>query len=566
MSRKKRKNKSGKNNAAGVRSVNENRALETEAIKEKESVINDSVSDDTSTDLQKEIDLIWETAPIRLDSDIEFIDIMDDDDGDNDDDIPEEDIVLKDIPEETAGEENNKKSKNKESKNKESNNKESKNADTAETVKSDTGELRTDEPVKGESDEEKADDSLAISIKHLSKSYRLYKRGSDRLRESLGLTRKTLSTEKKALDDVSFDVKKGETVGIIGTNGSGKSTILKIITGVLYQTSGDIRVDGRISALLELGAGFNQEYTGLENVYLNGTMMGYTDSEIDEKLDSILEFADIGDYIYQPVKTYSSGMFVRLAFAVAINIDPEILIVDEALSVGDVFFQSKCYHKFEEFKKMGKTILFVSHDLGSISKYCDRVVLLNKGVKLGEGSPKEMIDVYKRVLVGQYDAENGDTASKESADAKNPNLLEYGDGSAHIDEYYITDEGGIRSSSIVKGSRFTVYMKIKFNRDITSPIFAFSIKNIKGTEITGTNTMFEKAFLEPVSKGDIKEVTFCQEMNLQGGEYLLSLGVTGFEGDDFKVYHRLYDCINITVVSDKDTVGFYDMNSIIKVK
>ncbi|MBR6344667.1 MAG: ABC transporter ATP-binding protein [Lachnospiraceae bacterium] len=296
------------------------------------------------------------------------------------------------------------------------------------------------------------------------------------------------------------------------------------------------------------------------------SMMGYTDSEIDEKLDSILEFADIGDYIYQPVKTYSSGMFVRLAFAVAINIDPEILIVDEALSVGDVFFQSKCYHKFEEFKKMGKTILFVSHDLGSISKYCDRVVLLNKGVKLGEGSPKEMIDVYKRVLVGQYDAENGDTASKESADAKNPNLLEYGDGSAHIDEYYITDEGGIRSSSIVKGSRFTVYMKIKFNRDITSPIFAFSIKNIKGTEITGTNTMFEKAFLEPVSKGDIKEVTFCQEMNLQGGEYLLSLGVTGFEGDDFKVYHRLYDCINITVVSDKDTVGYYDMNSVIKVK
>ncbi len=538
MSRKKRKNKSGtnKNNAGQVRSVNENRALEEKAIKETESVTNDSVSDDTSTDLQKEIDLIWETAPIRLDSDIEFIDIMDDDDGDNDDDIPEEDIVLKDIPEETSGKENNKKSKNKESK----------NADTKESVKS--------------------DDSLAISIKHLSKSYRLYKRGSDRLRESLGLTRKTLSTEKKALDDVSFDVKKGETVGIIGTNGSGKSTILKIITGVLYQTSGDIKVDGRISALLELGAGFNQEYTGLENVYLNGTMMGYTDSEIDEKLDSILEFADIGDYIYQPVKTYSSGMFVRLAFAVAINIDPEILIVDEALSVGDVFFQSKCYHKFEEFKKMGKTILFVSHDLGSISKYCDRVVLLNKGVKLGEGSPKEMIDVYKRVLVGQYDAENGDTASKESADAKNPNLLEYGDGSAQIDEYYITDEGGIRSSSIVKGSRFTVYMKIKFNRDITSPIFAFSIKNIKGTEITGTNTMFEKAFLEPVSKGDIKEVTFCQEMNLQGGEYLLSLGVTGFEGDDFKVYHRLYDCINITVVSDKDTVGYYDMNSVSKVK
>lgn len=186
-----------------------------------------------------------------------------------------------------------------------------------------------------------------------------------------------------------MNIYKGETVGIIGTNGSGKSTILKIITGVLTPTSGEVRVEGRISALLELGAGFNQEYNGIENVYLNGTMMGFSEKEIDEKLPDILEFADIGDYVYQPVKTYSSGMFVRLAFAVAINIEPEILIVDEALSVGDVFFQAKCYHKFEEFKKLGKTIVFVSHDLSSISKYCDRVFLLNQGKLLGEGSPKE---------------------------------------------------------------------------------------------------------------------------------------------------------------------------------
>ena len=184
-------------------------------------------------------------------------------------------------------------------------------------------------------------------------------------------------------------------------NGSGKSTILKIITGVLAPTTGEVKVNGRISALLELGAGFNMEYSGLENVYLNGTMIGFSEEEIDAKLDDILAFADIGDYIHQPVKTYSSGMFVRLAFAVAINIDPEILIVDEALSVGDVFFQAKCYHKFEEFKKQGKTILFVTHDLSSVSKYCDRVILLNKGVKLDEGSPKEMVDLYKQLLVGQ---------------------------------------------------------------------------------------------------------------------------------------------------------------------
>ena len=244
---------------------------------------------------------------------------------------------------------------------------------------------------------------LAIHVEGLNKIYKLYNRNRDRLIESLGLSRRPRSTQFYALRDVDLDIYKGETVGIIGTNGSGKSTILKIITGVLHETSGTVEVNGRISALLELGAGFNMEYNGIENIYLNGTMIGFSEKEIDAKLQDILDFADIGDYVYQPVKTYSSGMFVRLAFAVAINIDPEILIVDEALSVGDVFFQAKCYRKFEEFKKKGKTILFVSHDLSAISKYCDRAVLLNQGVKLGEGSPRDMIDAYKQVLVGQYE-------------------------------------------------------------------------------------------------------------------------------------------------------------------
>ena len=247
-------------------------------------------------------------------------------------------------------------------------------------------------------------EDIAIKVNHISKMYKLYNKPSDRFKEALGITKEKRYKEHYALNDVSFEVKRGETVGIIGTNGSGKSTILKIITGVLNPTAGNIEVDGRISALLELGAGFNNEYTGLENVYLNGTMIGFTKEEIDERLQDILDFADIGDFINQPVKTYSSGMFVRLAFAVAINIDPEILIVDEALSVGDVFFQAKCYHKFEEFKKNGKTILFVSHDLSSINKYCDRVVLLNKGDKLAEGSPKDMVNMYKKLLVQEHDA------------------------------------------------------------------------------------------------------------------------------------------------------------------
>lgn len=406
----------------------------------------------------------------------------------------------------------------------------------------------------------------AITVKDLKKVYKLYDKPSDRFKEAFGLTRKK-AKEHYALNGVSLEIFQGETVGIIGTNGSGKSTILKIITGVLSPTSGEINVSGRISALLELGAGFNMEYNGIENVYLNGTMMGFSQKEIDAKLPEILKFADIGDYVYQPVKTYSSGMFVRLAFAVAINIEPEILIVDEALSVGDVFFQAKCYHKFEEFKKMGKTIVFVSHDLSSISKYCDRVYLLNQGNLLGEGSPKEMIDAFKRVLVGQYeihDKEDMDIHIPENV--LNPELLEYGTKQAEMTEFYITDDKGVKTTAVIKGTEFTIHVKVAFHDRIVAPIFAFSFKNIKGTEITGTNSMIEKAFLEPVEAGVVKKVTFKQNMSLQGGEYLLSLGVTGYEGSEFQVYHRLYDVLNVTVVSDKDTVGFYDMNSKVEVK
>ena len=418
---------------------------------------------------------------------------------------------------------------------------------------------------------------LAIHVEGLNKVYRLYDHNRDRLVDSLGLARKKRYREHFALNGVDLDVYQGECVGIIGTNGSGKSTILKIITGVLNPTSGTVQVNGRISALLELGAGFNYEYNGIENVYLNGTMIGFSEKEIDEKLQDILDFADIGDYVYQPVKTYSSGMFVRLAFAVAINIDPEILIVDEALSVGDVFFQAKCYHKFEEFKKQGKTILFVSHDLSAISKYCDRAVLLNQGVKLGEGSPREMIDIYKQVLVGQYELPSGDKkanlaadedirkAAAEKVDGKNPQALEYGTKEAEIVEYYMTDGAGLRTSAILKGDPFTLHMKVRVHKDLQAPIFALSIKNIKGVEITGTNTMVEKSFLESAKAGEVLEITFTQKVRLQGGEYLLSLGVTGYEGDSFTVYHRLYDILNLTVISDHDTVGYFDMESDVKV-
>lgn len=423
---------------------------------------------------------------------------------------------------------------------------------------------------------------IAIKVDHVSKLYKLYDKPSDRFKEALGFTKEKKYKEHFALSDVYFEVKKGETVGIIGTNGAGKSTILKIITGVLNPTSGKVDVAGRISALLELGAGFNMEYTGIENIYLNGTMMGYTREEVDAKVQTILDFADIGDFVYQPVKTYSSGMFVRLAFAVAINIDPEILIVDEALSVGDVFFQAKCYHKFEEFKETGKTILFVSHDLGSIAKYCDRVVLLNKGKKMAEGEPKEIIDLYKQVLVSQAENRELDEEQPTVSDVVdtqdtareghwkdtlmlNPNVLEYGDKEAEIVDFAIIDDKNRITNNIQKNTDFRIRMKVKFHKDIEDPIFAFTIKDLQGTEVTGTNTMYEKTDIGLVKAGEEKVIEFSQNMNLQGRNYLLSFGCVGYHENDFVVYNRLYDVCNINVISDKNTVGFYDMNSTVRV-
>ncbi|WP_251353167.1 ABC transporter ATP-binding protein [Hominisplanchenecus murintestinalis] len=414
----------------------------------------------------------------------------------------------------------------------------------------------------------------AIRVADVTKIYKLYDNPKDRLKESLGLTRKKCYQEHYALNHINFEVKKGETVGIIGTNGSGKSTMLKLITGVLTPSSGEIQVDGRISALLELGAGFNMEYTGIENIYLNGTMIGFSRNEIDEKMQEILDFADIGEFVHQPVKSYSSGMFVRLAFAVAININPEILIVDEALSVGDVFFQAKCYRKFEEFKQQGKTILFVSHDLGSITKYCDRAILLNKGEKIFEGTPKETVDIYKKVLVNQFEPseletdEDANDITKFSKDKDwkksiqvNPELIEYGEKSAEIIDYALLDENGLITNTFMKGTVFSVRMKIQAHKEVKEPIFAFTIKNLQGIELTGTNTTYEKVQVPPMEPGDIREVTFTQRLDLQGGEYLVSLGCTGYQDGDFQVFHRLYDVCSLTVISDKNTVGYYDMNS-----
>ncbi len=496
-------------------------------------------------------------------------------------------------------------------------------------------------------------EKYAVEVKNVTKIYRLYDKPIDRLKESLSISHKEYHKDFYALSDLSFTVEKGQTVGIIGTNGSGKSTILKIITGVLTPTTGEVNVRGKISALLELGAGFNQDYTGIENIYMNGTMMGYTKKEMDAKLPEILDFAEIGDFVYQPVKTYSSGMFVRLAFALAINVEPEILIVDEALSVGDVFFQSKCYRRMEEIRKNGTTIIMVTHDMGSIIKYCDKVVLLNKGEFIAQGSAGKMVDLYKKILAGQMDAlraelevmndfsgdkvvkaeksgvgsaengasgngtdggenpvvgntddgntvagnvngsgavngtaENGSGSSEDGTGnpagsngktAKKPGLMrdkltinanreEYGDGRAQIFDLGLVDARGNITNLLLKGEEFTIRERIRFNAPIQAPIFTYTIKDKKGTDLTGTNTLFEGTDVHPVKEGDIYDVAFTQKMTLQGGEYLLSMSCTGFEGGEHVVYHRLYDVANITVISNKNTVGVYDMEPDVAVK
>ena len=488
-----------------------------------------------------------------------------------------------------------------------------------------------------------------ISVDQVSKVYRLYDKPIDRLLESISLRKKSYHKDFYALRDISFSVGRGEAVGIIGTNGSGKSTMLKIITGVLSATTGKVESQGSICALLELGAGFNQDYTGIENIYMNGTMMGFSKAEMDEKLPAILEFADIGDFVYQPVKSYSSGMFVRLAFALYISIDPEVLIVDEALSVGDVFFQAKCYHRMDELKRKGTTILMVTHDLGSVMKYCDRVVLFHKGEKVGEGLPGQMVDKYKKILAGkdphaeqfmeeqnflgnvdgeatgtisatgtnEQDTSTGNagttgaedkagktgagtagtteknvgkgiaatagtantvdtagTASHKSGQSSqkptgymkdhltlNPSSQQYGNGKAEILDFGVLDKDGRPGNVLLKGEEFSIKERIVFHDDIAAPIFTFTIKDKRGMDLSGTNTLFEGKEIPAVKKGDEYYCTFTQRMNLQGGEYLLSISCTGFEEGEHTVYDRKYDITSITVLSNKNTVGIYDMES-----
>ena len=422
-------------------------------------------------------------------------------------------------------------------------------------------------------------DGIAVRVQNLTKTYKLYDRSIDRLKESLHPLRRKYHHDFYALKNVSFEIRKGETFGIIGKNGSGKSTLLKIIAGVLTPSEGHLEVRGKVSALLELGIGFNPDLTGRENIYFSGTIMGFSREEMDAKVDDILAFADIGNFINQPVKTYSSGMFVRLAFALATNVDPDILIIDEALSVGDIFFQTKCYKKFDQFQKMGKTILFVTHGLDNVIRYCHRAIVLEKGVKLIDSDAKSAVDVYKKLVVNCY--ENGDENEKNGDQnvidnretglvrhkcLVNPDATIYGDGRVEIIDYGVFDKNGVPVRLLFNNEPCSVWMKIMFKEEIENPIFAFTMKDLKGMDITGTNSLYENAESVRYLKGDTAVVEFTQRLNMAPGQYLLSLGCTGFQGDEFVVYQRLYDILCVEVISYKKFVGLYDLNSNIKIK
>lgn len=340
---------------------------------------------------------------------------------------------------------------------------------------------------------------VAVSINNISKVYQIYASPLDRLKQSLWRGRKQFYREFWALRDVSFKVHKGEMVGIIGRNGSGKSTLLQIIAGTITPTSGKVNVKGRVAALLELGSGFNPEFTGRENVYLNGAILGISREEMERRFNDIAAFADIGEFIDQPVKSYSSGMYVRLAFAVAISVDPDVLIIDEALAVGDGRFQLKCFERIKALKEAGTTILFVSHDMQSIRQFCDVAVLFDKGILLEFGVPNVIVNHYTRILFSSEDYKlvevynEGKGNEFRGANSNNDEReYRYGSQNGVIEDVKVLDSQGKSTSMIVTTCEdLIVKMVATAKKLIEKPIYAMTIKTIKGLEVYGTNSYFQ---------------------------------------------------------------------------
>lgn len=434
---------------------------------------------------------------------------------------------------------------------------------------------------------------IAIKVEGLSKCYHIYDNPRDRLKQmilprmarAVGMLPNQHFREFWALKDVSFVVEKGETVGIIGRNGSGKSTLLQLICGTLNLSSGSIQTNGRIAAMLELGSGFNPEFTGRENVYLNGALLGLNKDEIDERFNEITAFADIGDFIDQPVKTYSSGMAVRLAFAVQALSSPQILVVDEALAVGDAKFQAKCFAHIQRLKQSGTSILLVSHATEQIATHCDRAIFLNDGQVIATGPPRDIINIYLDCIFGAERATDH-LASKLDVDelqisgsslstveerfnrhqTYNPHEYRWGDGAARILDYALTGDGAVEQATIKLGAAASLRLSICFVTPVVRPILGFTIKTKEGVSLYNTNSelLGIKEISAAGAAGDVLGIVLNFRARFAPGDYFLSVGVASRRPDGILVPHdRRYDSIQMTIVSDgiPPFTGFFDIDS-----
>ena len=407
----------------------------------------------------------------------------------------------------------------------------------------------------------------ALRVEGVSKQYRIYNRPADRLKETLTRGRWKTHREFWALSDISFAVEAGTTTGIIGPNGSGKSTLLQIIAGTLEPTHGSVWHEGRIAALLELGAGFNPEFTGIENIFMNASLLGLSKTETEQLLPEISRFAEIGDFIHQPLKMYSSGMYIRLAFATAIATSPKILIIDEALSVGDAVFQHRCTRRIKEMQEAGTTILFVSHDPGAVRALCSRAILLNAGRMEADGAPADVLDRYQKLIMAQEAAyaeaeqvrEREQVVSQaqpgDEPDAALQFTYRHGNGNAEISKVDLLDASRRPVAMVETGQLVHLRMRVTFREEAQDPVYGFIIRNRHGIHLYGTNTRVQGVRSGTIKPGAVVETTFSFNCWLAPDLYSISFAVhspqaVSFDWLDGALFFRVFSEIPIEGVAN----------------
>jgi len=407
-----------------------------------------------------------------------------------------------------------------------------------------------------------------IKVEGISKKFKLYRSPADRLKEIL--FRKPYHKDFVALDNISFEIGAGQTLGIIGQNGAGKSTLLKILSGIVIPDSGTIRIDGKVTGLLELGTGFNAEMTGLENIYMNGTLIGMTKDEIDRKKQTIIDFSELGEFIHEPIKTYSSGMTMRLAFSIAIHADPKCFLVDEALAVGDAYFQQKCMRKIQEFRENGGSIVFVSHDMNAVMTLCDSAIMLDHGRMIDCGEPKNVVDFYQNMILKKSHQGDVPVQVKKIEKEKNVNNSSISTGEVELVSFKIYNEKGEKISYIESEKVIKIVYEVKALKDLDEPHYGLMIRNNLGLSIFETNTYCMKIKTEKLSKGQIAKVKWVMNFPLYTGTYSFSVGVAnrGFDIGYFEEYLLLIHEVDIIqVLSKQDAIvyaGIFNIHPTVK--